>query len=95
MSKLPRSKLGRFLPGHHYNRRTELKKGGKHWRPFRPWWTRDWCAFQYHILLRSAADIAWLYGLHENAVLYWLHKHGVRTRTISEARAVKPTWGHA
>jgi len=74
-----RTPLGRFLPG-------------THWRQEGPHWDRAWLAEQYEGLGRSAADIAADIGITPNAVLYWLHKHGIPRRDVSEARALKH-WG--
>lgn len=63
---------------------------GTHWRKPQPWWEKAWLEREY--ATRSAADIAREYGVHENAILYWLKKHGIPRRTVSEARALK-WWG--
>lgn len=70
---------GKFKPGHH-------------WREPRPWWNKKWLYDQYIVCQRSASEIAQEAGITENAILYWLHKHKIKRRTISEARAVKH-WG--
>ena len=65
---------------------------GQHWRPRRPWWDRDWLDAEYLGRRRSAAEIAHEYGVTENAILFWLKKHGIETRTVSQVRAFK-YWG--
>ena len=67
-------------------------KKGTHWRKPRPWWKREWLETQYVTLKRSAADIAREGGVGETAILYWLKKHGIHTRGMSEIRAIKH-WG--
>jgi len=53
---------------------------------------KEWLYEQYVTLGRSAREIALGEGLHENAVIYWLTKHGIQRRSTSEARKVKH-WG--
>lgn len=67
-------------------------KKGEHWRAPRPWWNRSWLVEQYLTLGRSAADIARESAVTENAILYWLKKHRIRTRSMREVRAAKH-WG--
>jgi len=84
-----RDDKGRFVKGHRANPETEFKPG-EHWRPRRPWWEKGWLEAQY--AEKSAGDIAAEHGVTENAIFFWLHKHGIQTRTISEARKLKH-WG--
>jgi len=67
-------------------------KKGWHWRPRRPYWDRKWLAHEYIDLKRSAADIAAQFSVHENAILFWIKKHGISTRSMREIRADKH-WG--
>lgn len=67
-------------------------KKGQHWRKPQPWWKRSWLLEQYVALGRSAAEIARDGGVTENAILFWLTKHKVKTRTMREVRATKH-WG--
>jgi 5-methylcytosine-specific restriction endonuclease McrA len=67
-------------------------KKGEHWRPRQPWWDRAWLVEQYADAGRSAADIAQEGGVTENAILFWLKKHGIKTRSMREVRAAKH-WG--
>lgn len=71
-----RDVCGRFVKGHH-------------WRKPQPFRDREWLVQHYHGFGMSAADIAERSGVHENAILYWLNKHDIRRRSISEARRVK------
>jgi predicted restriction endonuclease len=56
-------------------------------------WDRAWLETEYTEKHRSTGDIAAEVHLTDNAVLFWLNKHGIARRSISEARAVKK-WGH-
>ena len=74
-----RNKLGQFTKGHH-------------WRKPKEHWNYYWLYAKYVILGQSAADIAKGQGCKDNNILYWLHKHGIQTRNISDARQLKH-WG--
>lgn len=65
---------------------------GKHWRKKKPHWDKEWLVEEYITQQKSAAEIAIAVGVTENAIYFWLKKHGVCTRTISEVRAIKH-WG--
>jgi len=65
-------------------------KKGYTWRTPRPFWNKDWLKKEYAI--KSAADIAREQNCHENNILFWLNKHKIKTRTISETRKLK-YWG--
>ena len=86
-----RSKTGQFIKGIHYNRATEFKKG-QHWRPRKAHWDRDWLYEEYVVKQRSASEIAKQEGCMENNILFWLRKHGIKKRTVSEVRKIKH-WG--
>jgi len=58
----------------------------------KPYWDRGWLVREYVIYQRSARDIADEFGCIENNILYFLHKHGIETRTVAQARAIK-YWG--
>ena len=72
-------KLGRFVKG-------------EHWRLSRPYWDRDWLAREYTEKERSATEIATQFKITENAILFWLRKHGIPRRSMSEIRSRKK-WG--
>lgn len=74
-----RNKKGQFLKG-------------THWRKQRPWWKKEWLFDQYIKCKRSAADIANEWGVGNTAIHYWLKKHDIKTRSISETRKIKH-WG--
>ena len=65
-------------------------KKGEHWREHKPYWDKDWLEKEYSI--KSCGDIASEWGVTEAAILFWLRKHGIKRRTISEARSLKH-WG--
>ncbi len=71
---------GRFLPGVHA------------YREPKPHWDRDWLHQQYIANGRSCSDIAREVGCKENNIHFWLKKHGIKARSISEARKLKQ-WG--
>ncbi len=67
-------------------------KKGSHWREKKPHWDREWMVEEYVNKKKSASEIALIVGVTENAIHFWLHKHGIPRRTVSEARSVKH-WG--
>lgn len=71
---------GRFKPGAHA------------WREPKPHWRRDWLVREYIELKRSAGDIAADIGCTDSNVLFWLKKHDIPRRSVSDARALKK-WG--
>jgi hypothetical protein len=64
-------------------------KPGEHWRDPKPFWQRDWLVTEYVEKGRSSGDIAREWGVTDTAIFFWLQKHGIPRRTISEARALK------
>ena len=79
---------GRFLKGVSYSPNTQFKKG-QHWREKKLFWERDWLADEYVKKGRSAGEIASGFGVTENSILYWLKKHRINTRSMSEIRGKK------
>ena len=73
------------------NRRTKGNQNTRGRGP-RPYWDKDWLRAEYVDAHRSAFDIAQQFGVTENAILHWLRKLGIPTRTMSETRAIKH-WG--
>lgn len=65
---------------------------GQHWRPEQPHWSPAWLRVEYEDRERSTGDIAREIGITDAAVIYWLRKHGIARRTISQARGLKH-WG--
>lgn len=88
-----RNDKGQFTKGHHFSPETEFKKG-QHWRPKKPYWDKDWLVSEYATKERSANDIASEFGITEAAILYWLRKHNILRREMSNIRS-KKHWGLA
>lgn len=65
---------------------------GTHWRPEAPHWNAGWLRNEYETKQRSTGEIADQIGITDAAVIYWLRKHGIDRRTVSQARAIKH-WG--
>lgn len=65
---------------------------GSHWRPEQPFRDKEWLQKHYIELEQSASEIAAMFGVTDGAIHFWLHKHGIPRRSISEARKVKH-WG--
>lgn len=65
---------------------------GTHWRKKKLWWNDDWLYDQYIIQKKPAAQIGLEGNVTEAAILYWLKKHGITCRTMSEIRK-KKHWG--
>jgi hypothetical protein len=86
-----RDKRGRFIKGRRYHPETEFKKG-EHWREHQPFWERDWLYTEYVTKERAAADIAKQFGITEAAIFFWLRKHKIPRRKMTEIRA-KKHWG--
>jgi len=86
-----RDKKGRFVKGESASPETQFKKG-EHWREKKPYWEKEWLEDQYWNKNRSAMDIANMFGVTENAIFYWLDKHNIKRRLISETRKNKH-WG--
>lgn len=82
---------GRFLKGISASPATQFQKG-QHWRVPKPHWNKEWLYRQYVELGLSSSDVAIGCGCSENNIHYWLHKHGIPRRSISEARD-KKHWG--
>ena len=74
------------------NDKGQFVKGHRHWREPKAYWDRDWLYHAYVVEQRSANEIASEFECKRNNILYWLHRHGIPVRTISQARAVKH-WG--
>ncbi len=75
-----RTATGRFRPGVHAYRAPKLH------------WDRAWLEREYSEKGRSASEIAAVAGCNENNILFWLQKHSIHRRAISQVRALKH-WG--
>lgn len=65
---------------------------GTHWRVPQAFRGKRWLVKNYTKLERSAGDIAGEFGTSDAAILFWLRKHGIQRRTVSQARKIKK-WG--
>lgn len=82
---------GSIQRGEHRSRDTEFKKG-QHWRSPKPFWDRDYLIREYLDNGRSALEISIENGCTEGNILYWLDKHNIPRRTVTEIRKSKH-WG--
>jgi len=76
---MKRDKSGRFVEG-------------GHWREPKPYWDKGWLEHEYIASDKPASQIAAEQGCTENNILYFLKKHGIRTRTMNEVRSIRH-WG--
>lgn len=67
-------------------------KQGTHWRPHAIFREKQYLLYEYSNNQRSAADIAKEHGVTEGAILFWLGKHKIKTRTMAQTREIKH-WG--
>jgi len=74
-----RNKKGRFEKGYAY-------------RKEKPFWNKKWLLNEYITKQKSSKEIAEEQNCHRNNILFWLDKHKIKKRNISEARKVKH-WG--
>jgi hypothetical protein len=65
---------------------------GSHWREHQSFRDKDWLIENYVNRERSTGDIAKEFGTTDAAILFWLRKHGIPRRSISDARKLKK-WG--
>lgn len=88
-----RNNKGQFLKGERASPATEFKKG-EHWRPTQLFRDKEWLTKEYIDKKRSAKSIATDFGVTEAAILFWLRKHGIKRRSVTEIRKMKH-WGLA
>ena len=74
-----RNQKGQFLPG-------------THWREPQLFREKSWLEREYVEIGSSTGDIAAQFGVTDAAIIHWLKKHGIKRRSISEARKMKK-WG--
>lgn len=82
---------GRFKKGISYSIETQFKKG-QHWRERKSHWDRDWLYNKYVVEKMSIPDIAKICGCTDSNISFWMKKHDIKGRTVSEARKEK-YWG--
>lgn len=83
--------IGRFRKGERRSPKTEFKTG-QHWRPVQEFRERDWLEVEYLQKGRSTGDIAAQFDVTDAAIFFWLKRHNIPRRTITEARKLK-RWG--
>lgn len=72
-------KTGRFLKGYTY-------------RNPKPFWNKKWLYKEYIINGKSASEISKEQNCVENNILFWLERHNIKRRNMSESRKLKH-WG--
>lgn len=65
---------------------------GTHWRKPQAFRDAEWLRREYVEKQRSTGDIAAEFEVTDGAILFWLRKHGIPRRSVSEARQAKH-WG--
>jgi len=88
---LPRDSKGRFLKGLHYNPDIEFKPG-QHWRVPQVFRDKKWLENEYIVKGRSLNEIGEEFGVSAPAIKFWMKKHNIPRRSVSESRAIKH-WG--
>jgi hypothetical protein len=86
-----RNDKGQFIKGIRSHPETEFKLG-EHWRPNQVFRDKNWLYSEYIEKQRSTGDIAKDFNVKDAAILFWLRKHNIPRRSISEARKIK-YWG--
>ena len=93
MEPTVRNGRGQFVKGARPHPATEFQPG-QHWRDRKPFWDKEWLEIEYTVKGRSCGDIAADFGLTEASILFWLRKHEIPRRTVSQAREQKH-WGQS
>lgn len=86
-----RNTKGQFLKGQSYSTNTQFKKG-EHWREHKPHWDKTWLEQKYLNENLSTTEIALLAGCTHKNISFWMKKHGIKGRSVSDARKIK-YWG--
>lgn len=86
-----RDSKGRFLKGYRPSIETEFKKGQTRHKP-KPYWNKEYLEDLYIKKQLTASDIAKRISTSERNILYYLKKHNIPRRTVSETRKNKK-WG--
>ena len=82
---------GRFKKGVRNSRKTEFKKG-QHWREPQKFRGKEYLLNEYKKKKRSASDISREFNVTDAAIYFWLKKHKIPRRSMTEIRRVKK-WG--
>lgn len=67
-------------------------KKGLHWREHKAFREKDYLMREYVTNGRSTGDIAIEWGVTDAAIFWWMRKHEIPRRSVSEARSLKK-WG--
>jgi len=86
-----RNEKGQFIKGSTFGTEYRFKKG-EHWRDEKPFWNKEWLFNEYVINQKSCSEIASWFSISPQAIVFWLRKHDIQRRSISETRKVKH-WG--
>lgn len=86
-----RTSEGRIAKGMRLSPGTEFKPGA-HWRIPQPFRDKTWLEREYVALQRNTGEIGAEFGVSCEAISFWLKKHGIPRRSMSQARAIK-YWG--
>lgn len=84
---------GQFKKGQSASPSTQFKPG-QHWRERKLYWDKSWLENEYVNKFRSAKDIANEFKITESGILFWLKKHKIPRRDVSEIRCRK-YWGNS
>ena len=88
-----RDSKGRFKKGMSASPETQFKPG-QHWRKPQAFRDKDWLIENYIEQQRSTGEIAKEFGVTDGAIIFWLRKHDIQRRNVSEARSIK-YWGNS
>ena len=67
-------------------------KKGQHWRLPKPHWEKEWLYVAYIVEKRTIPELATLCGCTDSNITYWIKKHNIPFRSVSETRKFK-YWG--
>lgn len=88
----PRTEKGMFIKGYQYSRNTQFKKGEHAYREKQNHWDKEWLYQKYWVERLSTPELAKLCGCTNANIRYWMVKHNIAARNVSEARKIKH-WG--
>ncbi len=86
-----RNEKGQFIKGISNNKSTEFKKG-QHWRKPKLHWDKEWLFEKYITEKRTIPELAELCLCTDSNISFWIKKHQIPFRSISETRKIK-YWG--
>jgi hypothetical protein len=86
-----RNDKGQFIKGISAHKSTEFKKG-QHWRERKAHWDKEWLFEKYITEKMTIPQLAELCGCTDSNISFWINKHQIPFRSISETRKIK-YWG--